>query len=165
MSVQHLTIQKNKTDVEAKKCQPFNYAHERFIEWYAAEGQLIWSLDSFAVVKRPALAQLAREVGVSRQTLYQWPMLIKSFQERVEEARRGLIIANTIAVWNSIFLKACRGDMKAAELYLTQYDPYFVSSKQLVKKRADTSRGLVDLLQESRQNLASDNSDQSSTVD
>ena len=150
MSLQNLTIPKNETDVTAEKCQPFNYAHERYIEWYAAEGQLLWDLESFKVVKRPALAKLARELAVSRQTLYEWPQRITDFEQRVQKAKTEIIQSNAIAVWNAVFLKACTGNMKAAEIYLTNFDPNFVLPSQKATRPQQNSYGLMDLLQLAR---------------
>lgn len=73
------------------------------------------------------MTELAKELGYSRQTLYNWKREIPDFKERVLKSKHTLILTNTGDVWNKVYLKAVNKlDVNAMRIYLTNFDPNFV---------------------------------------
>jgi hypothetical protein len=107
-----------------KNCKDIEYAQERAIEWFASKDMLYWDQDDMGVVKRPSARKLAEELGISRQTIYNWRKTIPDIKIRMREARLQIEQINITAVWNGVFLKACDGDPKAAEMYLSYFSDY-----------------------------------------
>lgn len=139
------------TEANVKNGKEYNDAHEKVIEWYAAEKLLYWDIDQQRVVKRPTITILAQELGVSRQTIYNWRKSIPNVSQRIKNARKGLLVQNVTAVWNTVFLDACRGDSKAIEMYLTNFDPDFISPRRNKSRNpTDNNPSLTGLLQEAR---------------
>lgn len=112
-------------DKKLENSKVLTYEQQRVADWHAANGMRYWDLDDMGVVKRPSAKMLAEELGISRQTIYDWPRIIPNFREHILEAQFGMIQTNIIAVWNAVFIKAANGDAKAAEMYLANFDPTF----------------------------------------
>lgn len=149
---QTLTTEKTLTDESQESCQPFNEAHERFIDWYAAEGQYYYDLETHKVVKRTSLSQLSRELGVSRQTLYEWPSRIPNFEARLANAKRGIIETKIGSIWNAMYLSAIKGDSKAIEMFLINFDPHYIPIEQVSLKRLQKENNVnwAELLSKTR---------------
>lgn len=124
MSLQNLTTSQNVTDEQSENCKELTYEQQRVAEWHAANGMQYWDIVELGVVKRPSAKKLATELGISRQTIYDWPKVIPDFKEHIRKAQFGMIQINITAVWNGIFLKAAEGDVKAAEMYLSYFSDY-----------------------------------------
>lgn len=144
------------TEGSVKNCKDSLAAEEKVVEWYAAEDMLYWDLFEGRVVKRPTASRLARELGISRQTIYNWAKTIPDFEARKKKAKEALVFQNSTAVWNMIFLKACAGDVKAAEMYLNAFDADYVSPKHK-RPQPTSSQNLADLLILARQRKAESN--------
>lgn len=147
------------TEETVKNGQDFNEAHERVIDWFATDKLVYWDMERMTVAVRPTVTELARDLGVSRQTIYNWRKTLPSATERIQRAREGFILQNCIAVWNALFIKALTGNIKAAEMYLTNFDPDFIPAryKAQFKKQHEANRGWVELLQEVREKQAREN--------
>lgn len=133
------------TDIEAKKCNMPTEAQYRFVEWYAAGGLVV--TDDFDI-RHVTLTQLARELGVSRMTLYRWRESIPDFNDHVDGFKRGIMQEKVSLVWRGVFLRAAKGDVKQAEMFLSTFDSHFVPA---YKKEVITATGLTDVLQLMRQ--------------
>jgi hypothetical protein len=133
------------TDESVQKCQDIEYAQSRVVDWIAAEGMLYWDMDKLGVVKRPSVTSLAVELGVSRQTIYNWSRSIPDLPAKVKKARYGIDQQNVSAVWNATFLKACAGDVKAAIIYLSTFDSDF-SLPSRRSSKPDNSSSLSELI-------------------
>ncbi len=161
MQPQSPTIQILVTEESVKTRKGFNEAHERVIDWFATDKLVYWDLERMTVAVRPTITELARDLGISRQTIYNWGKTLPNASERIKRAREGVMIQNCIAVWNSLYIKALTGNIKAAEMYLTNFDPDFIPAryKAQFKKEHEANGGWVELLQEVRKQQARENRD------
>lgn len=90
------------------------------------------------------IKDFAINLGVSRQTLYDWKRIIPSFNERVRQRRQELGSgARLQKVYNGLFLKASGGDPSAVKLYLQIFDGWKPPSQEHDVK---VSTGLADLV-------------------
>jgi DNA-binding XRE family transcriptional regulator len=126
------------------KCKDKEFAHQRVIKWYAAKGFFYYDEKQTKIVRRQSAASLAADLGISRQTIYEWPKTIPDFTIKTAKAQQEIIQANVTAVWNGVFVRAAKGDYKPAELFLNQFDPYFTPLSKASK--VTPSHGLTDLL-------------------
>jgi hypothetical protein len=137
-------------------------AQQEYINWFAAGDTLIVDTETGRLTKRKKLTQLAAELGYTRQTLYNWQRDIPDFNERVDKAQHALILARNNAVWNSLFIKAAGGDLRAIVTYLTNFDKKFknpynrlnsgFTPQMIAEKNADGY--LLDLLELARKRSA-----------
>lgn len=117
------------TDESVKKRKNFNPDHQRVIDWFAHDDNLIWDTENEHVVVKPTITSLANDLGVSRQTVYNWAKTIPDFKNRVKVARENIIQEKVASMWNRVFLKACSGDMRAADMWLSNFDQSYISPK------------------------------------
>lgn len=148
-----MEVLQNPTDTKTSQEKPIEavkvfdevaWKHEQYIA-YTAFGGLIPDPNGEAAAVKMTAQQFADQVGVSRQTLYDWRESITNFWERVDAKRREVSGRDRLSkVWNGIFLKAASGNAEAAKLYLTNFDPNFKMPSQKVE--VDASDMLVDAL-------------------
>lgn len=130
------------TDMVDKNRKNVDFAQQRYIEWEAAGNIAYWRYDD-RIAKRPSLSELSRELGYSRQTMYNWKRNILDFKERVDEARKGLWTDRESVIWNGLFLKAATGDVRAAEMVLsnfTDYNPIKYRRSTRLRKNGDNNQ-------------------------
>jgi DNA-binding XRE family transcriptional regulator len=113
------------TEMNIPKCKDKEFAQQRVIEWYAAKGFFYFDEEQMKIVRRQSAASLAADLGISRQTIYEWPKTISDFTIKTAKAQQEIIRANVTSVWNGVFIRAAKGEYKPAELFLSQFDPYF----------------------------------------
>lgn len=144
---QNKTIIKTPQDKAAETVtreEEISWKHEQYIA-YTAFGGLIPDPNGEATAVKMTAGQFADQVGVARQTLYEWRDSIPNFWERVDVKRREMGGKDRLSkVWNGIFLKAASGNAEAAKLYLANFDPNFKMPSQKVEVEAGDM--LVDAL-------------------
>jgi hypothetical protein len=141
------------TDKKLENSKVLTYEQQRVADWHAANGMRYWDLNDMGVVKRPSAKTLAVELGLSRQTIYDWPRIIPNFREHILEAQFRMIQTNIIAVWNAVFIKAADGDTKAAEMYLANFDPTFKLPSRQSKVEIQAS-GWGDIIAKARREMS-----------
>lgn len=107
--------------------------HKLFIEWYVSRG-LILQADGSLVHK--SAGTLATELGVSRQTLYNWRQTIPDFKKHASEAREALLQHQIGLVWQGVLQRAIKGDAAQAEMFLATFDTNYISPRQKKTKAA-----------------------------
>jgi hypothetical protein len=108
-----------------KKCQEMEYRRQRFIEWYATKDLVYWDNQEMKTTKQRSASQLARDLNISRQTLYNWPKIIPDFSNRIEHIKSAVLQTNLSSVWNTVYLQAIDGNLEAIRFYLNTFDPAF----------------------------------------
>jgi len=127
-----------------KEFDELAWKHEQYIA-YTAFGGLIPDPNGEAAAVKMTATTFAQQLGVSRQTLYDWRDSVPNFWERVDVKRREVSGRDRLSkVWNGVFLKAASGNAEAAKLYLANFDPNFKMPSQKVE--VDATDSLVDAL-------------------
>ena len=134
------------SEINVKKRQTTDEKYQTYIEWLAIEGSTYWDMELSSIVKKPTLSYMARLLGVSRQTLYNWSKSVQS--EHIEKERRNWQLRNVNTIWNTLFMKACSGDTRAIEMYLANFDPYYIAPKQ--RSHTPMPSGLAELINQIR---------------
>lgn len=130
-----------------QKCQEMIYKRQRFIEWSATKDMIYWDEVEMRPTKRPSATQLAQDLNVSRQTLYNWPEIIPNFSDQVEHIKSIIIEINISSVWNATYMLAMNGSLEAIKLYLNTFDPTFreASARKRKNLEPDTKNSLREL--------------------
>ena len=92
---------------------------------FKAIGGWITDPDS-PIPTKMSLEAFAKQIGVSRQSLYDWQKLIPDFWGRVAQRRREIgSQERLIKVHDSWYLKALSGSFPHMQLWLANFDPNF----------------------------------------
>ena len=145
MVEENFTTSSDLIDQVSKNCKDLLYAQDRAVDWFASKDMLYWDIEIDGVVKRPSARKLANELGVSRQTIYNWRKTLPDIELRIDQARKSMEQINITAVWNGIFLKACDGDARAAEMYLSYWSDYKPPSQTAPTQISNGFGGLLNL--------------------
>ncbi len=148
-------------DEQEENCQRLLYQQQQAFRWFAAQDVDYYDLDEQGVVKRSSARKLAKELGVSRQTMYNWRKTVPDAEEQIKQAKEDILQTNIGSVWNALFLKACEGDVSAVVLYLSNFDRSFRLPSAKSDKEVQLN-GLADLLNKVRQRTANNKVTQAS---
>lgn len=123
---------------------------ESYITFCSIQGMVV---EEDGTIRKMTAQQFADRIGVHRDTLYDWQKRIPNFWDLVAKERKRLGGQNRVAkVYNGLFLKAAKGDAKAAAIYLANHDPNFRMPAQKVEHEAGNS--WAALLQQKRKNAS-----------
>lgn len=73
------------------------------------------------------VTQLAKDLGVNRTTLYDWPRIIPNFNQRVAARQKEIYAAGGSRannVWKALWLRASAGEKPQAEMVLSHFAGY-----------------------------------------
>lgn len=92
---------------------------------YKAIGGWITDADN-SVPKKMVMQEFAAQVGVTRETLYNWQKSVPDFWSKVAERRKELgSHERLVKVHDSWYLKALSGSFPHLQLWLANFDPDF----------------------------------------
>lgn len=121
---------------------------------YTAFGGLIPDMDNSVTAVKMTATEFAKQIGVARQTLYDWRESIPNFWDLVAAKRKEVSGKDRLSnVWNGVYLKAVTGNTEAAKLYLANFDPDFRMPMQKVEHEAGDSLTEALTLARQRGNL------------
>lgn len=107
---------------------------QAWIDYCAVQGLMT---DEFGNMKTVPINAFAVQLGVHRDTLYDWKTRIPNFTQLVTKRRKEIApISRVQKVWNGIYMRAVTGDPRSAALYLANHDPTFRMPQHEVKHEA-----------------------------
>jgi hypothetical protein len=110
---------------------------QAWVDYCAVQGLLT---DEAGNMKHIAISTFAINLGVHRDTLYDWKSRIPDFPAMVTKRRKEIApISRVQKVWNGLYMRAATGDPRAAAIYLRNHDPDFKMPQHEVKLEAGGS--------------------------
>lgn len=122
---------------------------QSWIDYKAISG-IVYNRDTEGM-RKMTVAEFARQVGVSRETLYEWRNQIPNFWERVAERRKELAKTEWLVKMHEKWkIKALGFDnWQVTEAWLINFDPDYKSPK--LKVEHELGDGLADALNIARE--------------
>lgn len=153
-SVQNLTQDRDFIDEQAIKNSLFVLTPQQqsWIDYKAISG-IVYNRENESM-RKMSVAEFARKVGVSRETLYEWRNQIPNFWERVAERRKEMHKTEWLAKMHEKWkIKALGFDnWQITEAWLINFDPDYKSPKLKVEHEIGDS--LADALNIARERRA-----------
>ena len=121
---------------------PIPWKLDNYITYLAVGGL---RLDEDGDMKQLKLRDFADQLGVTRQTLWNWRKNVPNLAQMVRDRRKEMFSVDAESlVWKGVMLRAAKGDAEQAKMFLSHFSDY-----QLPTQKTEQSvevKGLGDLI-------------------